>query len=336
MKIAIVMMALLAGAPPADDGAQELIRKGRHAFNLKQYDVAIGHLQKAYEISTKADVLYMLAQVYRQKGSCDEALHFYKRYKSDCRDDCKLNTRTDDLIKETAAQCETKRAMVMAPPPGLLPDENPPVGPKASRDGEKPSEVDAVATSETTPPPKEPARLLTPLGLSPQKPSPWFVRAEAGLVWLQLDGVSSGQTGLRAAAGYQFEFGPFRMGPALSVSMLPWSYRFEDTEGTSLFTEIAAAGVASYAVASRVDVRGEATAGVLLIGAPEAGVPLRSDRTASASAVALLGAALGVDVRVIGPLHLGVTGSIKGTPSRGALAASLLVIGAQVGATLRW
>ena len=73
------------GAPaPVDDPnekrAQELYEQGNTHYDLAEYDQAIDSFKEAYKLSKKPAFIYNIAQAYRQKGDCENALKSYKNY----------------------------------------------------------------------------------------------------------------------------------------------------------------------------------------------------------------------------------------------------------------
>jgi tetratricopeptide (TPR) repeat protein len=60
--------------------AEELYSEGDKLYNLAEYDKAIEKFKEAYLLSKEPLLLYNIAQAYRQKGDCANALKFYKNY----------------------------------------------------------------------------------------------------------------------------------------------------------------------------------------------------------------------------------------------------------------
>jgi tetratricopeptide (TPR) repeat protein len=71
--------------PAAADTAQErkakeLYEQGNTHYDLAEYDQAIDLFKQAYALSRRPTLLYNIAQAYRLKGDCEQALQVYKNY----------------------------------------------------------------------------------------------------------------------------------------------------------------------------------------------------------------------------------------------------------------
>jgi len=89
VAIAIACLAVLLPAPIAaqpaskdahDDPAEAAYQEGRRLYDLREWDRAIEKFKAAYELRHDAASLFNIAQAYRLKGDCVEALGFYKTY----------------------------------------------------------------------------------------------------------------------------------------------------------------------------------------------------------------------------------------------------------------
>ncbi len=83
-------MAFLAGplahGQPATPQAQAALadtayEEGRRLYDLREWDQAIGKFKEAYRIRPDAKSLFNIAQAFRLKGDCVEAVNFYRTYK---------------------------------------------------------------------------------------------------------------------------------------------------------------------------------------------------------------------------------------------------------------
>ena len=73
-----------AGAPAVDDErdrkAKDLYEQGNTHYDLAEYDQAIELFKQAYALSHRPTLLYNIAQAYRLKNDCEQALQVYKNY----------------------------------------------------------------------------------------------------------------------------------------------------------------------------------------------------------------------------------------------------------------
>ncbi len=74
----------VAPAAPVDDEkerkAKDLYEQGNTHYDLAEYDQAIDLFKQAYALSHRPTLLYNIAQAYRLKGDCEQALQVYKNF----------------------------------------------------------------------------------------------------------------------------------------------------------------------------------------------------------------------------------------------------------------
>jgi tetratricopeptide (TPR) repeat protein len=68
------------GPAPATPSARELTERGLAHYNVGEYDQAIEAFKQAYLMSNEPGLLFNIAQSYRLKGDCNQALQAYKSY----------------------------------------------------------------------------------------------------------------------------------------------------------------------------------------------------------------------------------------------------------------
>ena len=72
------------GGTAADDErdrkAKDLYEQGNTHYDLAEYDQAIELFKQAYALSHRPTLLYNIAQAYRLKNDCEQALQVYKNY----------------------------------------------------------------------------------------------------------------------------------------------------------------------------------------------------------------------------------------------------------------
>ena len=94
-----LVVATHAAADTPDDPAEAAYREGRRLYDLREWDLAIAKFREAYRLRPDAPSLYNIAQSYRLKRDCMEALGFYKTYKRNYPDAPNLE-QVDKFITE--------------------------------------------------------------------------------------------------------------------------------------------------------------------------------------------------------------------------------------------
>ena len=84
LAVLLGMPAIASGAPSGEPSAEQqaaaLYAEGSTHFNLAEYDQAIDAFKQAYALSAAPGFLYNIAQAYRLKGDCAQAVLFYGNY----------------------------------------------------------------------------------------------------------------------------------------------------------------------------------------------------------------------------------------------------------------
>lgn len=122
--------------------AQEHWRKARIHYDLAEWDRAIEELKAGYKLMQEPDFLFNIAQAYRLKGDCDQALVFYDTYR-------RATTPADRRRDLDALMTETRACIDKG---GAAP---------ADRSAERP-ELTTKAPVTEAPPPSEPPPVTRP------------------------------------------------------------------------------------------------------------------------------------------------------------------------------
>jgi tetratricopeptide (TPR) repeat protein len=65
---------------PEEREARQLYEQGLTHYNVGEYDQAIDYFKRAYKVSNAPGFLFNIAQAYRLKGDCAQAVRFYETY----------------------------------------------------------------------------------------------------------------------------------------------------------------------------------------------------------------------------------------------------------------
>ena len=101
----LIVVWLLALAPrgvvaqPASGPAEAAYQEGRRLYDLREWDRAIAKFKEAYEQRHDPASMFNIAQAYRLKGDCVEALAFYKTYSRNFPDASNLD-KVNKFISE--------------------------------------------------------------------------------------------------------------------------------------------------------------------------------------------------------------------------------------------
>ena len=78
----VVLLARSANAAPTvvPDKARQLADRGRTSHEAGDYNTAIAAYTEAYALAPSPALLFNLAQAYRLRGNCDDAVLMYRRY----------------------------------------------------------------------------------------------------------------------------------------------------------------------------------------------------------------------------------------------------------------
>jgi tetratricopeptide (TPR) repeat protein len=96
-----------------DAEVDRLATRGQRLLDRGQTQEAIASFRRAYELRADAGFLYDIAECYRQLGSTEQALHFYRRYLSVAPD-----AADREEVEAQIAALEKKKAAV---PPAIAP-----------------------------------------------------------------------------------------------------------------------------------------------------------------------------------------------------------------------
>jgi tetratricopeptide (TPR) repeat protein len=116
-----------AEEPSPDALARRHHERGTTFYNLGQFEEAIGEYRKGYEQKADPVFLYNIAQSYRQLGSLDKALFFYRRYLSTLPD-APNHRQVEKLVVELDQLVAAENRVRSPAPPQPLSGKTVPAG----------------------------------------------------------------------------------------------------------------------------------------------------------------------------------------------------------------
>jgi tetratricopeptide (TPR) repeat protein len=163
--------------------AKEHYTRGTSFYDLGRYDDAIKEFEAAYQLKNDPAFLYNLAQSYRQAGSHEQAVHFYKTYlrympKVPNRADIEEKIKSEEqLVAKGAGTTTTPPPASTTPPPG---NNTPPPANTTPPPGSNAPTVNVPPGSTTPPPdyPPPPGYVPPPPGYT--QPPPAATASDAG------------------------------------------------------------------------------------------------------------------------------------------------------------
>ncbi len=145
----VLIVALGAGvahAQPAPDPAAAAYLEARRLYDIKEWDQAIAKFKESYRLKPEARSLFNIAQAYRLKGDCVEAVSFYRTFKRNYPTE--QTEKVDKFIVELEPCAKQQSAAATRPTVTPVPVTEPP----------KPEPITPV----TTPPKPDPGVAVTP------------------------------------------------------------------------------------------------------------------------------------------------------------------------------
>jgi tetratricopeptide (TPR) repeat protein len=142
LSIAAVPARTWAG-PVSDPqaAAQDELEAGLAAYQRGDYDTAIGHFRRAYELHESPQYLYAWAQAARSAGDCASAIDLYRRFiESGATGDSRVAAEQNEArCREQLETTPAKQVPAAEPPPSGEPETAPTPEPDPTRTDEAPA-----------------------------------------------------------------------------------------------------------------------------------------------------------------------------------------------------
>jgi len=255
LTAAMVCAVLSGGAAQAqgDSAKREafaVFKEGKAHFDRGEWPEAIALFQKSYEIYPAPELLYSIAQAYRNANDCPHAIESFRLY-LEKKPDASNRGSVEQQLANLEARCAAKAKE----------DEG---------SAEPTGEEVPTAMPEKVEPGPEPATTASVSKRSASRTPFLVLGAEAGVALFRLgDEVDPGARPLVSiTAAYPMSFGALglEVGARASFTQVPWEDMGLNQSGDSSFTTAMAHGAVLYRITSRLRLRGEVGAGVLVVG----------------------------------------------------------------------
>lgn len=275
---ALVLAASPAAAQPeaAKQKAKQLYQQGKTQFDLGNFEDAVKLFKEAYATSPYPELLFNIAQAYRQMGDCRQALFFYKRYITVAGNSAN-KPLVEEHIRELTKTCKATEDIKNKPPLGAMsPKDGDKTGTQGSRDNATENGTTTTDTRVANADDEEDvteeveeddvsgAIMTTQVR---QDPRMFTSAVEAGPAFLRIGdlNISGAQFSVMLSAGYPLNFGNVgvTVGGLATLTPVPWTN--EGMSGTSRLTSLLANVGVRYWVLDKLALRGEAGLGGLIL-----------------------------------------------------------------------
>lgn len=171
----VLIVALGAGvahAQPAPDPAGAAYIEARRLYDIKEWDQAIVKFKESYRLKPEARSLFNIAQAYRLKGDCVEAVSYYRTFKRNYP--AEQAEKVDKFIVELEPCAKQQAASRPAVPPVPVtePPKPDPVTPVTTPKPEAVTTKPDVTQPEVKPREPVPPLVITPAITQPPPTEP--------------------------------------------------------------------------------------------------------------------------------------------------------------------
>jgi len=253
---AALWLSARAEAQPSGDKAKAkaLYDKGDKQYNLGRFKEAIDLFTQAYEAYDDPDLLFNIAQAYRQDGNCSKSIFFYKRFLA--------------LKPNTPHRAEAEK-FIAQQQPGCVEQPEPKEQPKEQPKETVETRPDTTVT-EVKQPPEETVEEVEDgeEEVTVQHPRIVSLRAAGGASYLSAGGdLSKLLIGIAAGVAYPLHVDQVGIEPGALVTYtpVPWESTDGGASGTIGLIGLLANVGGTYPLGSGFGLRGDVGAGILIL-----------------------------------------------------------------------
>ena len=297
----------LASTAQADRAkAEQLYRQGLTQYNLGNFDEAIRLYRLGYEELTDPAFLFNIAQAYRQKGDCQQAAFFYKRFLSSAPK-APQRKEVEERLKELRENCKRAADTADRPPretikpngttqTGDKPGGNKVTGSGSSSSGSvKATEPDDGDDDDDD---DDDDDVDDSLRLDSHRYMPTKVASHVavGTAFVGIGDLDvPAQFSLGLGAGYPLTLGKVDVdvGGAFTLTPVPWDNPMV-ASGTAILTSFLANVRAAYPIANKLAARGEFGIGAMMMSGLDEGNVFTQNGKATTGAVGMFNLRMGL------------------------------------------
>jgi hypothetical protein len=302
---AVLSVLVAASAAHADKATSAAANEQATVeFAAGRFDEAIAAWQRAFAESPAPEYLHNIAQAYRRRGDCRNAIVYFERFLG-AQPHAANRAAVERRIIELNASCAQPSA------------GSPPSADAQPLDGAAPDAGPRVAAAGATAP-AAPIGTIVHTAPPSDQPTRPFIAMQGGASFLSMTDLyvpAVATLRLRGAGSFGTRW---RWEPGIAVALSPVRYN-ETSAGTAWLTSVLATMGTSYAITPMVRIRAELGAGAQVFSGLEQGNPFTAGLQA-ASAIWLPTSRVGVAAEVaIGRVQIGLAPALSITSARAPL-----------------
>ncbi|HEU0033848.1 MAG TPA: hypothetical protein VFQ53_24640 [Kofleriaceae bacterium] len=226
----IGVAAATVHADPAADAAYE---EGRRLYDLREWDQAIAKFKESYRLSPEPKSLFNIAQAFRLKGDCVEAINFYRTYKRNFPKEKNIG-KVDKFITELepCARQGGKPADAAKPEPKPDPKPDPKKDPKTEpkKLDTRPTEPKRLELESNPQPPPDAKTVASSEPLAPPSATPADTPTDGGKTKRTIGIAVAGAGSVAFAVGIYFGLKARSLAADVEAGRGEWTPELAQTE----------------------------------------------------------------------------------------------------------